>query len=75
MLSHLDQRRAALDAAAMAMTIIVQPGISHFIEGFELSKLNGREALEEYSSFWLKILLPAKAELVKAPVLMADHNS
>jgi len=61
--------------AAMAMTIIVQPGISHFIEGCELSKLNGREALEEYSSFWLKILLPAKAELVKAPVLMADHNS
>ncbi len=58
---------------AMAMTIIVQPELSKFIEGCELVKLNGREAFEEYSSFWLKILLPQKSELVQKPELIEDR--
>jgi AcrR family transcriptional regulator len=61
----------AIVTAAMAMTIIVQPELSKFIEGCELSTLNGREALEEYSSFWLKILLPPPSETVQIPELAA----
>lgn len=63
----------AIVTAAIAMTIIVQPELSKFIEGCELSKLNGRETLEEYSSFWLKILLPPQLVTVQKPELIAER--
>jgi AcrR family transcriptional regulator len=63
----------AIVTAAMAMTIIVQPELSKVIDGCELSKLNGREAQEEYSSFWLKILLPPQPAAVQDAELTAHH--
>lgn len=47
----------AIVTAAMALTIIVQPELSHVIDGCELSSMDGRETLEEFSSFWMKILI------------------
>jgi AcrR family transcriptional regulator len=44
-------------AAAMALTIIVQPFLSRFIEGCQLSNMNGRETLDEFSSFWMDVLI------------------
>jgi AcrR family transcriptional regulator len=59
--------------AAMAMTIIVQPELSKFIEGCQLSKLSAREGREEYSQFWLKILLPTQPWAGEKPELVADQ--
>jgi TetR/AcrR family transcriptional regulator len=56
---RLRNLNAAIVTAAMALTIAVQPELSHFIEGCELSRMNDRETLEEFSSFWKKVLIPA----------------
>jgi AcrR family transcriptional regulator len=53
----------AIATAAMAMTIIAQPELARFIDGCDLPNLNGREAQEEYSAFWLKVLLPQSEAL------------
>lgn len=47
----------AIVTAAMASTIIAQPELSRFIEGCELSAMSGREAIEEFFSFWSKVLI------------------
>jgi AcrR family transcriptional regulator len=49
--------------AAMALTIIAQPGISRLIEGCELSRMNGRETREEFSSFWRKVLIVSESQI------------
>ena len=63
----------AILTAAMALTIIVQPEISWFINGCELSRMNGRETMEEYSSFWLKILIPSETPGVLTPPVTAER--
>jgi AcrR family transcriptional regulator len=45
--------------AAIALTVIAQPELSKLVDGSPLSQLNGREAINEYSAFWLDVLVPA----------------
>lgn len=47
----------AIVTAAMALTIIAQPALSSLVAGSRLSKLGGREAIHEYSKFWLSVLV------------------
>jgi AcrR family transcriptional regulator len=56
----------AIVTAAMALTIVAQPELSRFIEGCGLSSMNDRETLEEFSSFWIKVLIaPRHGDVVK----------
>lgn len=48
----------AIVTAAIALTVIVQPELSKLVEGSHLSRLGGREAIDEYSTFWLNVLVP-----------------
>ncbi len=48
----------AIVTAAIALTVIAQPELSKLIDGNRLAKLGGREAIHEYSSFWLDVLVP-----------------
>jgi AcrR family transcriptional regulator len=43
---------------AMALTAIAQPELSKLIGGSTLSQMGGRESIDEYSRFWLKVLMP-----------------
>lgn len=45
--------------AAIALTVIAQPELSKLVDGSPLSQLDGREAINEYSAFWLDVLVPA----------------
>lgn len=45
--------------AAIALTVVVQPELSKLIGGNGLSHLGSREAIDEYSSFWLDVLAPS----------------
>jgi AcrR family transcriptional regulator len=45
--------------AAIALTVIAQPELSKLVDGSPLSHLDGREAINEYSAFWLNVLVPA----------------
>ena len=47
---------------AIALTVIAQPELSKVIQGYRLSKLDSRRAVDEYVSFWLGALVPAKIE-------------
>jgi AcrR family transcriptional regulator len=49
----------AIVTAAIALTGIVQPELSKLINGNGLSHLGSREAIDEYSSFWLNVLVPS----------------
>lgn len=49
--------------AAMALTAIAQPELSNLIGGGRASQLSGRELVEEYLAFWLKVLVPPITEL------------
>lgn len=49
----------AIVTAAIALTVIVQPELSKLVDGSRLSKLGGREAIDEYSAFWLNVLVPS----------------
>lgn len=49
----------AIVTAAIALTVVVQPELSKLIEGNGLSHLGSREAIDEYSSFWLNVLVPS----------------
>jgi AcrR family transcriptional regulator len=47
----------AIVTAAMALTVIAQPELSKLIAGSALSRLGGRGSIDEYSKFWLKVLV------------------
>jgi AcrR family transcriptional regulator len=49
---------------AMALTAIAQPELSKLIGSSALSQMGGRESVDEYSRFWLKVLLPSSQESV-----------
>jgi AcrR family transcriptional regulator len=48
----------AIVTAAMTLTVVAQPELSKLIRGSLLSGLGGRESIEEYSRFWLQVLVP-----------------
>jgi len=49
----------AIVTAAIALTVIAQPELSKLIDGSRLSQLGGRETIDEYSAFWLNVLVPS----------------
>lgn len=49
----------AIVTAALALTVIVQPELSKLVKGSPLSQLGSREAITEYSTFWLDVLVPS----------------
>lgn len=51
----------AIVTAAIALTVIAQPGLSKLIEGDRLSPKGSREAIHAYSAFWLDVLMAAPA--------------
>jgi hypothetical protein len=56
----------AIVTAAMALTVIVQPELSKLIAGSTLSRMGGRDSIDEYSKFWLKVLVPSVQEHIIA---------
>lgn len=52
----------AIITTALALTVIMQPELSRIVDGSPLSKLGGREAINQYSEFWLNVLVPLQAE-------------
>ncbi len=48
----------AIVTAAMALTVIAQPELSQLISGSAFSRMGGRASIDEYSKFWLKVLVP-----------------
>jgi AcrR family transcriptional regulator len=52
----------AIVTAAMALTVLAQPELSRLIAGSALSRMGGRESIDEYSKFWLKVLMPSTQE-------------
>jgi AcrR family transcriptional regulator len=52
----------AIVTAAMALTAIAQPELSKLISDSTFSRTDGREAVNEYSRFWLKVLSPDAKE-------------
>jgi AcrR family transcriptional regulator len=63
----------AIVTMAMALTVMTQQEVSKLIAGSRPSRLSGREAISEYSSFWLKVLtpLPQEREQVLAQTMEA----
>jgi AcrR family transcriptional regulator len=49
----------AIVTAAIALTVIAQPELSRLVKGIPFSQLGGREAIDEYSAFWLNVLVPS----------------
>jgi AcrR family transcriptional regulator len=47
---------------AIALTVMAQPELSKVLEGCRLSKLGSRNAVDQYTSFWLKVLVPSEEE-------------
>lgn len=52
----------AMMTAAMALTVIAQPELSTLFEDCHLSKLNSRQSIDEYKTFWLGALVPLPQE-------------
>ena len=55
----------AILTTAIALTIIAQPELSRLFEGHRDSRLDSRRTIDEYTAFWLSVLVP-RAE--KAPL-------
>jgi len=47
----------AIVTAAMALSIIVHPELSQLIDQCEISTMDGRRTLEEFTAFWMKVLI------------------
>jgi TetR/AcrR family transcriptional repressor of mexJK operon len=52
----------AIVTAALALTVIMQPELSKIVDGSPLSQLGRREAINQYSEFWVNVLVPLHAE-------------
>jgi len=64
----------AIVTAGMALTVIAQPGLSKLIMGSTLSQMGGRESIDEYSRFWLSVLIPSRQEPLKSAALVGDQR-
>jgi hypothetical protein len=52
----------AIVTAALAFPVLMQPELSKMMNGGTLSKLGGREAINQYADFWVKVLIPTHPE-------------
>jgi AcrR family transcriptional regulator len=58
----------AILTTAIALTIIAQPELSRFFEGHRDSRLDSRRTIDEYTAFWLNVLVPGAEEApLRAP--------
>jgi AcrR family transcriptional regulator len=48
----------SIATAAMALTALAQPELSKLLTGNAHARMSGRDAIDEYSKFWLKVLAP-----------------
>jgi AcrR family transcriptional regulator len=48
--------------AAIVLTVIAQPELSKLVAGSAFSRLGGRDSIDEYTKFWLKVLMPSASE-------------
>jgi AcrR family transcriptional regulator len=48
----------AIAAAAIGLTVVAQPELSKLVHGSRLSQLGSREAIDQFSEFWLNVLVP-----------------
>lgn len=62
----------AIVTMAMALTVMTQQEVSKLIAGSRPSRLGGRAAISEYSSFWLKVLAPLPQEREQALAQAAE---
>lgn len=63
----------AMVTAAIALTVIAQPEISKLSTGPRISRLTGREAIHEYSTFWLNVLTPSQPAQVRGLTLAVQE--
>jgi AcrR family transcriptional regulator len=64
-----------LMTTAMVLTTFAQPEISALIKGNPSSKLDSRNAIEEYIDFWLRaLMLPAPGTLLAMPARKLAGN-
>ena len=49
----------AIATAAIGLTVIAHPELSKLVKGSRFSQLGGREAIDEFSEFWLNVLVPS----------------
>jgi AcrR family transcriptional regulator len=52
----------AILTTAIALTIIAQPELFRFIEGHRDKRLDSRRTIDEYTAFWLSVLVPRAEE-------------
>jgi AcrR family transcriptional regulator len=53
----LRELEPSIVTAAMALTIIAHPKLSQVIAGCELSTMDSRTTLQEFTDFWMKVLI------------------
>lgn len=56
------QLNPIISTMAIGLTVFALPELSRVVQGCRLSKLDSREAIEEFTSFWLGALVPTRAE-------------
>jgi len=56
----------AIVTAAMALTAMAQPELSKLVAGTGFPRPSSRDSTDEYSAFWLKVLVPSPQEAGKA---------
>jgi hypothetical protein len=44
---------------AIALTVVAQPQLAKLGDTYNLQSVNDREAINEYSAFWLNVLEPS----------------
>lgn len=52
----------AILTTAIALTIIAQPELSMFVDGHRNSRRDSRRTIDEYTAFWLSVLVPRAEE-------------
>jgi AcrR family transcriptional regulator len=49
----------AIATAAIGLTVIAHPELCKLVKGGRFTQLGGRDAIDEFSEFWLNVLVPA----------------
>jgi AcrR family transcriptional regulator len=60
----------AMVTAAIALMVVAHPEISMLVEGYKHKQMSSREAINDYSAFWLDVLEPTTR--VRTPILVPD---
>jgi len=55
---NLRSLNPSIATAAMALTALAQPELSKLLRGKARGRMAGRDSIDEYSRFWMKVLVP-----------------